>query len=159
MPRSRQAQIGAARILPVILIVLLALMVVFILPFSPTLSVTFRISSPITYPPQIEVMQGVYSKSSLWSTTKVTKGTIVISYLSGSEISYQASYQLNVTISYQGQLLSTANYVSIRDGLYSMYVVYFPSFGEQTTIPYLIIFTITTQFGYKSSATVTLYPS
>lgn len=159
MPKSRQAQVSAAGALPVILIVFLVLVVGFILPLSPTLTVTFKISSPSVSLPQIEVVQGVYSKSPLWSTTKVTKGTIVITYLSGSQSPNLASYQLDVVISYKGQLLSTANYASITDGLYSMYTVYLPSLGEEATSPYTIIFTITTQSGYQSMATATLYPS
>jgi uncharacterized protein (UPF0333 family) len=154
IPDIPMPSLGVA--LPAILIMLLVVVVIFVLPINPTLTVTFSITSSSVAPPQVQVTGGTYSKSPLWSTTSTTKGTITITYLSGQGST--STYQLNITITYAGQTISTTNYPAIVEGLYQMYVVYLPSLGERASIPYLITFTLTTQLGYQSTASATLYP-
>jgi len=138
------------------LLVVLVLVVLFsfvAFPLSPTLRASFRITTPPQSPPTMEVVDASYSKTPLLATA--TQGNITVSYLEGT----QGYYSLTIVITYGGTVLSFGTYSSLGDGLYEMYVAYFPRFGEQPATPYSVTFSLSYSNGIAiGDLTLPIYP-
>ncbi len=149
-----------------IILIVLVLVSVFILPLTPTLRVAFTIRTTNSQP-TLTIIDQAYAKVSLFATSSATKGNITLSYLAGS----QGTYYLTIAILYGGTyssgaysggtVLSQGTFYSLGDGEYQIYVAYFPRFGEQPNIPYLLIFNLYYQNGQVAvnGLFVTIYPT
>ena len=144
----------AVAILGVLVLVILFSFAAF--PLSPTLRASFRITTPPQSPPTMEVVEATYSKTPLLATADSTQGNITVSYLEGTP----GYYSLTIIITYGGTVLSFGSYSSLGDGLYEMYVVYFPRFGEQPATPYSVTFSLSYSNGIAiGDLTLPIYPT
>jgi hypothetical protein len=141
-----------------VIIVVIVAFAFFILPLSPTLRLSFQITTPTNYsgPPTLEILDASYAKFSLYATAKDTKGNIALTYLGAT----QGNYVLSIAISYNNNPVSTGGFSNLGDGVYSMYVAYLPQFGEQPSIPYFVTLTLYYSNGIAvGSQTRTIYPT
>jgi len=148
---------GFAVSLPVILFILLLFGTFLLIPLSPMLSVTFKISRSTSYPyaPDIEFLASSYSKVSLWSTTSTTKGQISLNYLQAK----QGQYDLSILISYGNEQLSAQEFNSLGEGTYQVQVVYLPRTGETPSVPYSLTFILLLNGMTITSWTITITPT
>ena len=139
-----------------VLIALVLISFVFLAwPLSPTLTTSFRITTPSQSPPTMEAVDANYNKAALF-TSMTAAGKIAIS----SSAASQGQYSLTIVISYAGNVLSTGSYTSLGDGLYEMQVSFLPRFGEQTTSPYLVSFSLSYSNGVGiGDLTLPIYPT
>jgi len=150
-PRISMPSPRTIALLVVIVLVVLSSFVA--LPISPTLKASFRITTPPQSPPTMEIVDSSYSKTPLLGSTQ---GNITISYPEGT----QGYYSLTIVITYGDNVLSSGSYSSLGDGLYQMYVVYFPRFGEQSATPYSITFSLSYSNGIAIGyLTLPIYPT
>jgi len=123
-------------------------------PLSPTLNISFRITTPSQSPPTMEAVDANYDKAPLLTSITAT-GKITVS----SSEATQGQYSLTIVISYGGNVLTTGSYTSLGDGLYEMHVTYLQRYGEQTTNPYLVSFSLSYSNGVAiGDLTVPIYP-
>ncbi len=151
-----QRRISMPSLRAVALLVVLVLVISFsfvAFPLSPTLKAGFRITTPPQSPPTMEVVEATYGKTSLLGSTQ---GNITVSYLEATP----GYYSLTIVITYGGTVLSFGSYSSLGDGLYEMYVVYFPRFGEQSATPYSVTFSLSYSNGIAiGDLTLPIYPT
>jgi hypothetical protein len=160
---GRRTPAGPAIGLPLIAVIVFAGIVVFFLPLSPSLTVTFAIGHKEgQYPiqPTITATTWLYGKVSLFSSSGVTKGQIVLSSATNSTTQ---PYDLTATVSYNGQdITSPTVFPSIGEGVYQVRVVYYPR-SEQSTIPYILTFVVSLPPGVcciqPANLTVSIYPT
>jgi hypothetical protein len=101
----------------------------------------------------MEVVDASYSKTPLLGSTP---GNITISYPEGT----QGYYSLTIVITYGDDVLSSGSYSSLGDGLYQMYVAYFPRLGEQPATPYTVTFSLSYSNGIAIGyLTLPIYPT
>ena len=151
MSRPSMPSLRTIALLVVLVLVVSLSFVAF--PISPTLKASFRITTPPQSPPTMEIVDSSYSKTSLLGSTQ---GNITISYPEGT----QGYYSLTIVITYGDNVLSSGSYSSLGDGLYQMYVVYFPRFGEQPATPYSITFSLSYSNGIAIGyLTLPIYPT
>jgi hypothetical protein len=101
----------------------------------------------------MEIVEAAYGKTPLLGSIQ---GNITVSYLEAKP----GYYSLTIVITYGGTVLSFGSYSSLGDGLYEMYVVYFPRFGEQSAIPYSIAFSLSYSNGIAiGDLTLPIYPT
>jgi hypothetical protein len=148
--------------LPLIVLIVFAGIVVFLLPICPSLSVTFAIGhkGQFTTQPTIAAVTWQYAKVSLTSSSGTTKGQIGLSSAANSTT---RPYTLTVTVSYNGQNITSATpFPAIGEGVYQVHVVYYPR-SEQSTIPYIITFVVSGPadvYGIQPAIlTVDVYPT
>jgi len=157
MPRGGfpMPAMSAAFVLPLILLIFLVSFSFLALPLAPTLKVTFKITSQI-YPPAVQVTEAIYNKVSLFATTSTTKGNIILSYLGVTT----GSYSLFIAVSYGATTLSTDTFSPLGDGLYQLSVTYLPRWGEQSSTPYIVAFTLFLSNGQPvANLQITVYPT
>jgi len=149
--------VGPAISLPAILFIILLFGTFLLLPLSPMLNVTFKIARPTTYPytPDIEFLASSYNKVSLWSTTSMTKGQILLNYLQAK----QGEYDLSILVSYGNEQLSAQEFKSLGEGTYQIQVVYLPRTGETPSVPYSLTFILLSNGMTIASWTITITPT
>ncbi len=130
---------GPAAAFPIVLIMLLGGAMVFFIPLSPSLTVTFSIGHTAVYPaqPTITAITWSYSKVTLASSAGATKGQILLSSANSTTTS-EALYTLTVAVSHSDQTLSgPTSFGPLGEGTYQVRAVYFPR-QEQANIPYVV---------------------
>jgi len=155
MPRTA----GPALAAPLMLVLILAAIMVFFIPLSPVLTVTFNISHSTNYPysPTLTIVTWSYAKVSLGSSSGVTKGQIVLTY--ASNVTTQGQYSITLSVTYAGDTISQpTTFTPYGEATYQARVVYWPR-SEQTSVPY--VFTVSVaQTGFSPVvSTVTILPT
>ena len=150
---------GPVATLPIMFIILLGGTMIFFLPLSPSLTVTFSIGHTMGYPPQptIGAIMWLYSKATLASSAGIAKGAISLSYANSS--ASQALCTLTVTVSYGDQTLSgPTNFGPLGEGTYQVRAVYFPR-QEQANTPYVVTLVISQSGLPPAAITVSILPT
>jgi hypothetical protein len=135
--------------------ILVASFLVFYVPISPVLTVSFQIS-PYQVAGQwhwIEVLDRSYSKVSLAASASMTKGITSLAVVSAQ----YGEYTLVITINYSGETLSSGSFGPLGNGKYMIQTAYWPR-SEQAGIPYSISFAIFANGQQIDSALTTIVP-